>query len=304
MSEEPRHQTSRAGVIVLLVAVGGSAIGVLGWHLMSNRKEGLDTSGFDMSSAPDPSKSQAPPFFAPSAVSAPAPVQQTSLGMVKADAGMSVVSPGSSTPKPQAASGAAKTSGPKEDAVLSFKEAAIKYEKAVGDYVRKMQARYPSIGQYGKDWAASPQLRALRDQYWKDRDPLKFAYGLAKSDDFGKLIKKYGADPGIRATLTEGIKAAPPGLMSAAGGLAQNDGVVKDLAVTAIKAVGLPASLTGFLTGADVAAPDQNKIMSDIMNSAEGRKAMQGQNAPAVSLPDKDKEPAQTNGFTPLGSRR
>ena len=31
----------------------------------------------------------------------------------------------------------------------------------------------------------------------------------------------------------------------------------------------------------------------------------QGQSAaPAVSLPDKDKEPVTNNGFTPLGSRR
>jgi hypothetical protein len=193
--------------------------------------------------------------------------------MVQADAGIRVVSPGASTP----ASNAEKPAGPKETAALSFKETAAKNEKTVAAFVRRMQAKHPSITQYGKDWAASPELRALRDQYWKDKDPLKFAYGLAKSNDFGKLVKKYASDPGIRETLTTGIKEAPPGLMGAVGGVLQNDSVVKSLATTVVKAAGLPPSLMGFLNGDGAKPPDQNQIMSDIMNSDDMKKALKNQ---------------------------
>ena len=298
MSDEPTRRTSRFGVVLVSIAVGGSAIGVVGWHLMSNRGAGLDTSGFDMSTNPDPTHPEAPPSFsAPARPAAPAPVQQTSLGMVKADAGMSVVAPGSSTPKP--AGSAAKPASPKEEAALSLRDAAIKNERLVDAFVRRMEKKHPSITQYGKDWAASPELRALRDQYWKEKDPLKFAYGLAKSNDFGKLVKKYATDPGIRDALVTGVKEAPPSLMGAFSSLSQNDKVVKDLVNTVIAAVGLPASLTGFLNGSDAKAPDSNQIMSDIMKSAKNQPG-----APAVSLPDKDKPQEQTNGFQPLGTRR
>ncbi|MDD5303685.1 MAG: hypothetical protein PHS14_11325 [Elusimicrobia bacterium] len=308
MSDEPQHRTSRAGVVLVLLAVGGSAVGVVGWHLLSNRNAGLDTSGFDMSTTPDPANSAAPPSFPASAPSAPAPAQQTSLGMVKADAGMSVVGPGASTPKASGSSGAgANPANPKEEAALTFKDAALKYEKLVGAFVRRMEAKHPSITKFGKDWAASPELRALRDQYWKEKDPLKFAYGLAKSNDFGKLVKKYGADPGIRDALVTGIKEAPPNLTAAVGGVLSNDNVAKSLVTTVIKAVGLPASLTGFLTGGDAKAPDQNQVMSDIMNSGEMKKAMQNQQSP-VPLDQKDadkaKDAATNNGFTPLRGGR
>lgn len=306
MSDEPTHQTSRAGAILVLLAVGGSAIGVAAWHLLSNRSAGLDTSGFDMSAAPDSSQNPAPPSFPASAPSARETDHPTSLGMVKGDKGMRVVGPGASTPKASGSTGAAANpASPKEAAVLTFKEAASKNEKFVDAFVRRMQAKHPSLGRYGKDWAASPELRALRDQYWKDKDPLKFAYGLAKSNDFGKLVKKYGTDPGIRDVLITGIREAPPSLMGAVGGIFQNDKVAKDLVTTVIKAVGLPASLTGFLDGADAKTPDQNQVMADIMGSADLKKAMSNQQAP-VPLDQKDAEKPQDaapNGFTPLGGR-
>lgn len=308
MSDQPKHQTSRAGVILLLVAVGGSAVGVAGWHLASNRSAGLDTSGFDMSTAPDPAKS-AIPSFPVSAPAAQAPVPQNSLGMVKGDKGMTVVSAGSSTPKPAPASGAAAGSpdDPKADASSTFKSAASKYEKKVYDFVRRMEAKHPSITQFGKDWAASPELRAIRDQYWKEKDPLKFAYGVSKSNDFSKLVKKYAGDPGIRDALVTGIKESPPDLTAAAGGILKSDTVAKSLVTSVVKAVGLPASLTGMLDGSDTKAPDTNQVMADIMSSPDMKKAMQNKQS-AVPLDqsslDKAKDAAPNNGFTPLGSGR
>jgi hypothetical protein len=302
MSDEPQHKTSRFGVIVVFIAVGGSAIGVAGWHLMSNSGAGLDTSGFDMSTTPDPAQSPAP--ASPPSPTAATPT--TSLGMVKGDAEMRVVSPGASTPKPSGPSGATPNpTSPKESAVLSFKEAAIKHHRVVDAFVRRMEKKHPSLTQYGKDWAASPELRALRDAYWKDKDPLKFAYGLAKSNDFAKLVKKYGGDPGIRDVLISGIKEAPPSLTGAVGGLFQNDSVTKSLVTTVIRAVGLPASLTGFLDGSSAAPPDKNKVMADLMNSDEMKKALKNQAAPVpLGTKEGEKAPEQPNGFRPLGGGR
>jgi len=300
MSEEPKHQTSRAGVIFVAIAVGGSAVGVVGWHLMSNRGAGLDTTGFDVSSTPEPGQAKPQTYAAPMT---PVEDQPGSLGMVKGDASMRVVVPGPAAPKP---AGEASTPGsPKDDAVKSFKEAALKNEKVVDAYIRKMQAKHPSIARYGKDWAASPELRALRDQYWKDKDPLKFAYGMARSKDFSALLKKYSGDPGIRDVLITGIKQAPPSLLGAIGGIFQNDKVAKDLVTTVSTAIGLPPSLTAFLGGGDDAkAPDQNKVMADIMGSDDMKKAMQSQPAPvAVGAKEGEKPADQPNGFRPLGGR-
>jgi len=306
MSDEPQHQTSRAGIVLVALAVGGSALGVAGWHLLSNRDPGLDTSGFDMSTAPDPAKSLAPPMFPAAAPAVTAPTPNTSLGMVKGDENMNLGRTPATTAKSASAAGSTPNpTDPKEAAVLSFKDAAIRNEKIVDAFVRRMEKKHPSITQYGKDWAASPELRALRDQYWKDKDPLKFAYGLAKSNDFSKLVKKYGTDPGIRDALITGIKEAPPSLTGAVSGVFQQDNVAKSLVTTVIRAVGLPASLTSFLEGDSAKPPDQNQIMSDIMNSDDMKKAMKNQTAP-VSLDknttDKIQE-AAPNGFRPLGGR-
>ncbi len=308
MSDEPQHKTSRLGMIFVAVAVGGSAVGVAGWHLMSNRGAGLDTSGFDMSSPPDAASPRAPaPFPAP----APVAAAPNSLGMVKGGEGVTVAGAGTAgtskaaSAKPGASGAEANPADPRQAAALSFKDAAVKNERFVASFVRRMEKRHPSLTRYGKDWAASPELRALRDQYWKEKDPLKFAYGLSKSKDFAALVRKYGGDPGIRDVLITGIKEAPPSLTGAVGGLFQNDGAVKGLVNTVVKAVGLPASLVGFLDGGQPKPEARNQAMADIMASDEVKKALKNQPAPAVALPDPGRQqPEQTNGFTPLGAPR
>ena len=98
-----------------------------------------------------------------------------------------------------------------------------------------------------------------------------------------------------------------PSTVSALGGLAQNDTIVKNLLTTAIKAMGLPDSMAGMLTGADTKMPDQNKMIGDIMKSADVKKGLENQQSP-VSLDqgsiDKAKDEAPNNGFRPLGSKR
>lgn len=273
MSDEPQPQSGRAGMIFVVLALASSAIGVAGWYLNSNRGPGFDTSGFDMSTGE--LSAQAPA----SQAGAPAPAAEapkTSLGMSMADESM-VVAGGALKPVAAgaAASDAANSSDPKQAAVLAFQDSAIKNEKSVSAYIRRMEAKHPSITQYGKDWAASPELSALRDQYWKDRNPLTFAYGLAKSGDFKKLLKKYANDPGVRDVILSGFKEVPGDLVAATGRLTQHDTVVNDLATTVIGSAGLPPSVATMLgSGADAKLSDQNKVISEALNSEQAKKAL------------------------------
>ncbi len=274
MSDEPRTHTSRFGAILVALAIAGSAIGVVAWQLNSNKSAGLDTSGFDVSTAPESAPRPRPVPAAPAAPAATA-APQSGLGMTQKEEDMSVA--GSAPPVKSAgyAGSTANPTDPRQAAALDVREAAIASEGFAKSFIRRMEAKHPSITQYGKDWAASPELSALRDQYWKDRDPLKFAYGLAKSGDFPKLIKKYANDPGVRDVITSGIKEAPPNLVGSIGSLAQNDGVVKNLVTSIITGAGLPVSIFGaFMTGADAKAPDPNQAVKDILNSGEVKKAM------------------------------
>jgi hypothetical protein len=253
--------------MLVALALSASAAGVLAWHLIANRSHNqIDTSGFDLTATPD---SRRRPIVVNTT---PDPNQSSSLVMLKSDPGVRVAGSGS-TPAPSAA---AKTS-PKEKASLSLRNSMIKNERFIEAFGRRMEARYPSIGNYGRDWAAAPDLRALRDQYWRDRDPIKFAYGLAQSKSFGRLIKKYAADPGVRAFVMEGVKQAPADLLGAAGQVFQNDRVVKDLVKGVTSSLGLPPSLTAFLGDDNAKAPDQNQVLSEIMQSPEVQKAMQNQ---------------------------
>jgi hypothetical protein len=280
MSEEAAPRSGRFGAIVVGIAVGVSFVGVMGWYLLTNRGgPDLDTSGFDMASAPETAR----PAVAPAA---PEAAPASGLGMLQADPGLTVAAPGSSSPssaKPGDQSPAGD-SGAKSSPSASFKEASIKHTRAVYEYGRKMEAKYPSLTQYAKDWNSYPDLKALKDQYWKDRDPVKFLYGVSKSDNFGKLVGKYSKDPGVRAFVMNGVKEVPGDLMGAASQLFQSDGLVKNLVGTVAKGLGMPPSMMSMLGGGDAAKPpSQQEIMSGIMGNPELQKAMKNQNSP-VSL--------------------
>lgn len=272
----PPARESKAGAVLVAVAVGVSAVGVLGWHLLQNRgeeKERLDVSGFDFAAAPTGTRPVIPPTY--NAPSEPA----SSLGMLKADAGMRVVDGNTSG---GSGSGAAD-GGPaqkRKEAGLSFQQAARKHEKRVREYFMAATKKHPSVRQYGRDWMSYPDLKKLNDDYFKDRDPVKFMYGVSKSENFGKLVKKYATDPAIRAVVIDAAKQAPSDIMSAGMDYMQNDRVIKDLVGSVAKGLGLPASLTAIFDEGKGGKVDSNQVMSDIMkNNPEAQKAMQRQNS-------------------------
>ncbi|MFI5344828.1 MAG: hypothetical protein ACHQ51_00490 [Elusimicrobiota bacterium] len=284
MSDAPTQRTGRSGGIFVAVVVGGSAIAVVGWYLMTNRGGAqIDASGFDLSAAPVSRR----PAYVPSSSPAPAgPV--SSLSMMKGDAGVRIGDAGSAAAAqaPAGAASAAKPMDKKTEARMSFTEAARKHEGEVRAFAMRMTNKYPVIRQYGKDWMSYPDLKKLNDDYAANKDPIAFMLGLSRAPSFGTLLKKYAGAPEMRDAVMQGMKQAPPELTSSAMDVMQNDAVLKDLVVNVANGMGLPPSVTGMINGGgDPSKVDPNKITSDVMNNPEMRKAMQGQ-APPVSLPN------------------
>ncbi|MBI3565105.1 MAG: hypothetical protein HY079_07915 [Elusimicrobia bacterium] len=275
MSDEPSPRGGRLGWIVTGVAVLGSFVGVVGWYLVSNRGGGgLDTSGFDIATAPSAPRPVA------AAPAAPPPGQpRSSLDMMKADAGIRIVDSNSSSGSP-GSSGPAAPSGPeqkKQESHASFTENARKHEGDVRRFAEKMTAKYPVIRQYGRDWMSYPDLKKLNDDYARNHDPIAFMIGLSKAPNLGTMLKKYAGKPEIREFVVDGMKQAPGDLTGSAMSVLQNDRVLKDLISNVTGSLGLPPSITAMIGSGDPSKMDQNKMMKDVMNTPDIQKAMQGQ---------------------------
>lgn len=280
----------RAGGIFVAVVVAGSAVGVAGWYMMSNRSgPGIDNSGFDLANAPTaPRPAAAPPASAPAA-----PAQsRSSLDMMKADSGIRIVdsnSGGGSSGSSSSASSAPSTPEQKKQAAHeSFTQAARKNEGTVRRFAERMTAKYPVIRQYGRDWMKYPDLKKLNDDYNRNHDPIAFMVGLSKAPNLGAMLKQYAGKPEIREFVVQGVKEAPGELMGSAMEVLQNDKVMKDLVANVTGGLGLPPSISGMISaagsGKDVQI-DQSKVMKDMMNSPDVQKAMQqGGQAPPVQL--------------------
>lgn len=281
MPEPGPSRQSRGVAALFAAALVASAGGVLGWHLLQNRgsEKQLDVSGFDLSAAPS-SHPAAPPPPAPSSEPAPA---RSGLGFLKADEGIRVAGEGGSSSA--ARSPEADRAKRRKEAALSFAQAARKHEGRVRAYFLKATRRHPSVRRYGRDWMSYPDLKRLNDEYFRDRDALKFMTGLARSDNFPKLVRKYAADPAIRAVVVDAAKQAPADLMSASLDVLQNDRVVRDLLGGVAKGLGLPASLTAVFDEGKGGKVDEARVFSDIMKSdPEARQALERQANPGVQL--------------------
>lgn len=298
MSGETSPRSGKSGGIIVAVVVGGSAVGVIGWYLLTNRSgPAIDASGFDLSNAPE---SRRPVIAAaPSAATGTQP--QSSLGMMKADAGIRIVDSNSSSgqgpagsPSGSGSSSAAATTPEqkKAEARAAFTEKSRQHEAEVRKYAEKMTAKYAVIRQYGRDWMSYPDLRKLNDDFMRTKDPVAFMIGLSRSKNLGAMIQKYAGKPEIREFIVDGMKHAPGELTSSAMDVLANDKVMKDLVGNIVSNLGLPPSITGMISsagGGDPSKIDSNKMMGDIMNDPTMKKAMSGQgNAPPpVSLPNR-----------------
>ena len=287
MSEEPPRRSGRSGGIFVAVLVAGSAVGVIGWYLMTNRTgPAIDSSGFDLTTAPQAPKPHQ--VYTASAGTA----QPDSLSMMKGDSGIRIVDAnangGTGTPS---AGTAAKGSDKKEQSHLNFIDEARKHEGDVRRFAERMTKKYPVVRQYGRDWMSHPDLRALTDGYWRTHDPVAFLMGLAKAPSLGVLVKQYSGSPELITCVTQGMKEAPTDLVTSAMDVLSNDGVVKNLVANVATGIGLPPSVTAVIAGnGDASKIDQTQVVNDMMkNNPDMQKALQqqGNQPPPVSLPNR-----------------
>jgi hypothetical protein len=272
----------RGGALVVAGVIVVSLVGVVGWYLFQNRgddRASLDVSGFDLAAAP---QSQRPAVPLPAA---PEPAQpESSLGMLKADAGMRVVDGNASGESGTARASASKAAQAAESG-KTLGELCKKYEKRVHTYFLAKTKQYPSVREYGREWMKYPDLKKLNDDYFRDRDPVKFMKGLSKSENFGKLVKKYSNDPAIRAVVIDAAKQAPSDLMAAGMDYLNNDKVIKDLVGSVAKGMGLPSSLMSIFDENKAGKVDQQQVMSDILkNNPDAQKAAEQQQNSGIRL--------------------
>lgn len=259
-----RPRDSRVGGIFTGLLVVGSAAGVVGWYIATNRAgPTIDATGFDLSVAPQSRRT------VPALSGAPAPLR-SGFGMIKTDPGLRIDDSRSGLGKADSPA-PPKNGDKKSQARLDFTSAARKYESVVAAFSMRMTRKYPVIGQYGRDWMSYPDLRKLNNDYMRDRDPIAFLSGLAKAPNFGALVKKYAGAPEIREFITQGFKQSPGELTASALNVLQTDGVVKNVAANAVSGLGLPPSIALMISGGASKA-DPNQIMRDIMKNPDPRK--------------------------------
>ncbi|MFI5361151.1 MAG: hypothetical protein ACHQ49_04205 [Elusimicrobiota bacterium] len=280
MSGEDSPRTGRLGGIITVFVVGASAVGVIGWYISVNRGgPKIDPTGFDLSEVQETRRAL------PSAAGAGAPAAAASgLTMMKGGEGVTV---GDSTPPSGSAAKTAPAKGgdAKAQAHAGFTEQARKHEDDVRRFAERMTNKYPLIRQYGKDWMSHPDLKKLNDDYMRNHDPVAFIMGLAKAPSLGGMVKQYAGKPEIVQFITQGMKEAPADLTASAMDVLTNDSTVKGLIGNIVSGLGLPPSVTAMIGGSG-GAIDENKVMSDIVNSPAARAAMQqqGSQAPPVNL--------------------
>ncbi|MDD5628978.1 MAG: hypothetical protein PHU21_07935 [Elusimicrobia bacterium] len=236
--------------MLAVLAVAGSALGVMIYQFSQKEKPAADTSGFDIAktqeSRPADSSSAQPPSAA----------AQTDRTMFKAEdlAKMNFGTVASSTAKAVA-----------QKAADSFTEACRKVEGQVKAMAVSYTKRYPNLAQYGRDWMKYEDLKQLNDNYMRDHDPVAFLRGTSRSKNFGKLMVKYAGDPGLQSFVKEGIIKAPADVTSSAMKLVQEDNAVKTVVTNVVQALGIPPALTmGILGGGKV---DEKQVMGSIMES-------------------------------------
>jgi hypothetical protein len=255
MDDGTSKRSSKGMALLAVLAVAGSAVGVMIYQLSQKDKPTAETSGFDIA------KTQETRPVESTGQSLPGSDAQADRTMFQAeDLAKMRFGSGGDTAKP----GAQKSSD-------DFTTACRKMEGKVQALAVAYTRRYPSIVQYGKDWMSYPDLRKLDQDYMRDHDPISFMRGAAQSKSFAKLLAKYAADPALKSFVMDGIKQAPAELTGSAMTLLKEDNAVKTVVANVATALGLPPVVTaGILGGGQV---DQNQVMGQIM---QGNPSLQG----------------------------
>lgn len=185
---------------ILLLDVG---LLIWGWHLYQRRQESLDDAGLNFSRAPEPSAAPAVPADA-------GPKEDPLSGIdryVKKEALPAVST--RTAPSPAAAPGQAPGGRPALAApsAPASPEMKRKMDRAADAYFAlKNQPRFKNskvVQEWKKDFLSHADLKALNDQWRKDKDPLKFVMGMVRSPNFHKMAAEHLVKKDMRDFISE-----------------------------------------------------------------------------------------------------
>ncbi|MBI4347391.1 MAG: hypothetical protein HY553_11080 [Elusimicrobia bacterium] len=227
-----------AAMAVLLVGMAIS-IGVY----LTREPPAPDAEGLDMAAAPAPDPE--PVAVAPVAVQAPPPPKT-----------FGIASP------PPVRPAAPPTADAKGHAAIGLAEAARRHESWFRNFTIKYQTKHPIVYEWGKEWVTYPELRKARDDYWQERNPVKFAFQVASSPNLAKMIGKYSQNPAMRGYVTDLAANAPGDVLKSFTNYLTKDSTAIRLLERFVRAAGLPPALASSFTGKKV---DEKEVMNQIL---------------------------------------
>lgn len=185
-----RPRGHKVEAVILLILLADVGIAVFAWHLYQSRKSSVDSSGLDLSKAPEISQPlRLPPESLP-------PEPRSSMQYLIPDR-RPVRGPAPSGQEPsQAGAGRGGGASGPQDAVVT-KALRVYYGLKKSPRFRGSRA----IAEWQKEFLSYPDLKAINDEYQKDRDPLRFLAHMARSPNFQGMALKYLSHPDLRQFL-------------------------------------------------------------------------------------------------------
>jgi len=116
----------------------------------------------------------------------------------------------------------------------------------------------PVLRQWDRDFLSYPDLRAINNKYWKDRDALSFVVSTLRSPNFGRLVKSHAQSQDVQRFVLALIQA--PSVVASVRFLGQDKSVLS--AMQRLTIPGLPP--LGALMG-----PGGNAALPNLGDSKE-----------------------------------
>lgn len=197
-------RSSRLGALIVLVAIGGSAVGVLIYQAgQSREKRAVDTRGFDIA--------QAPP-------SAPSPAAEAAPRAARPAAGTEMLRvPIGELPtgRPRAVPAVPDAAREREKEFLRKYDGAIRdHQGRLGAITQNYYKTHPIVRQVDAEFGKLPRYMEVLGRYRKDRDAYQFARDAIALPEVRGLVSKYLSKPeawkaGL-GMISEALRQPPP----------------------------------------------------------------------------------------------
>ncbi|MBI3549315.1 MAG: hypothetical protein HY078_09775 [Elusimicrobia bacterium] len=115
----------------------------------------------------------------------------------------------------------------------------VRYQKIAERYSKAS----PLLRQYGQEWMKHSDLRKFNNEYFRDHDPIKFAWNVARSPNFASLVKKYAGQKVFLSVIAEFARQTPSELANAGRAYLEADSNAAKLVKKFATAIGLPGEV-------------------------------------------------------------